>query len=111
MKACLSTKLKKFALREGSREEGQCDLKSLLDFGRAQERGESQALQMSNGNSSNSNDLSHVYAFSPKEKDGRVKAQQMFRKNASKVRQNAAGKPKKCCFHCGGKYPHSTQGL
>ena len=41
--------------REGSREGGQCDLKSLLDFGRAQERGESQARQMENGNSNNNN--------------------------------------------------------
>ena len=35
VKACLSTKFKKFALRKGSREGGQCDLESLLDFGRA----------------------------------------------------------------------------
>ena len=107
VKACISTKLKKFALREGSREEGQCDLKSLLDFGHAQERGESQARQMNNGNSSN-NDLGHVYAVSSRKKDGRVKAQQTFKKNASKVRQTAAAKPKKCCFHRGGEYPHST---
>ena len=107
VKACLSTKLKKFALREGSREGDQCDLKSLLDFGRAQERGERQARQMNNGNSSK-NDSSHVYAVNSRKKDGRVKAQQTFKKNASKVRQTAAAKPKKCCFHCGGEYPHST---
>ena len=66
VKVCLSTKLKKFALREGSCEGGQCDLKSLLDFGRAQERGESQAGQMDNGNSNNNSDLGHVYAVNSK---------------------------------------------
>ena len=110
VKACLSTKLKKFALREGSREGGQCDLKSLLDFERAQERGESKARQMNNGNSSN-NDLGHVYAVNSRKKDGRVKAQQTFKKNASEVRQTAAAKPKKCCFYCGRQYPHSTVAL
>ena len=40
--------------------------------------------------------------------EDRVKAQQSFKKNASKVKQNAAAKPKKCCFYCGGEYPHSS---
>ena len=55
------------------------DLKSLHDFGRAQERGESQIRHMNNGNSSNSNDLGHIYAVNTK-KDGHVKAQQIFKK-------------------------------
>ena len=52
---------------------------------------------MNNGNSRN-NDLGHVYDVSSRKKDGRIKAQQTFKKNASKVLQNAAAKPKKCCF-------------
>ena len=42
--------------------------------------------------------LGHVCAVNSKKKDGRVKAQQIFKKNASKVRQNAAAKPKKVVF-------------
>ena len=52
----------------------QRDLKTLLDFGRAQEGSESQACQMNNGNSINNNGSGHVYAVNSKKKEGRVKA-------------------------------------
>ena len=83
VKTCLSTKLKKFALREVSLEGGQCHLKSLLHFGRAQERGESQARQMNSGNSSN-NDLGHAYAVNSRKKDGCVKLSKLSRKTPQK---------------------------
>ena len=44
-KACLSTKCKKFQLREGSREGGQCNLRSLLNFRHAQKRGKNHTCQ------------------------------------------------------------------
>ena len=60
VKAFLSTKRKKFQLREGSREGGQWNLRSLLNFRHAQKRGKNHTCQINNSNFNNNN-LGHVY--------------------------------------------------